>query len=65
MSWAVRAVQLPDGDQQVELWVDAAGCLVNEPVTGAERLSGRQVVPGLVDAHAHPAVGGERDAGRP
>ena len=63
MSWAVRAVQLPDGDRPVELWVDAAGRLVTEPVTGAERLPGRYVVPGLVDAHAHPAVG--REAGIP
>src|SRR5215468_3816710 len=63
MSWAVHAVPLPDGDQPVELWVDAAGCLVTAPVTGAERLPGRYVVPGLVDAHAHPAVG--REAGMP
>jgi imidazolonepropionase-like amidohydrolase len=63
MSWAVRAVQLPDGDRPVDLWVDAAGCLVREPVPGAERLPGRYVVPGLVDAHAHPAVGSE--AGMP
>lgn len=41
----------------VDLWVDAAGCLVTEPVPDAERLPGRYVVPGLVDAHAHPAVG--------
>jgi hypothetical protein len=61
--WAVRAVQLPDDDGPVDLWVDAAGCLVNEPVPGAERLLGRYVVPGLVDAHAHPAVGWE--AGMP
>jgi imidazolonepropionase-like amidohydrolase len=57
MSWAVRAVQLPDGDRLVDLWVDAGGCLVTEPVPDAERLPGRYVVPGLVDAHAHPAVG--------
>ena len=63
MSWAVRAVGLPDGDQPVDLWVDAAGCLVREPVPGAERLPGRYVAPGLVDAHAHPAVGSE--AGMP
>jgi len=63
MSWAVRAVQLPDGDRPAELWVDAAGCLVTEPVPGAERLPGRYVAPGLVDAHAHPAVG--RGAGMP
>ena len=63
MSWAVRAVELPDGDLPVDLWVDAAGCLAREPVPGAERLPGRYVVPGLVDAHAHPAVGSE--AGMP
>src|SRR5215471_2566882 len=63
MSWTVRAVQLPDGDRPVELWVDAAGCLVTEPVPGAERLPGRYVAPGLLDAHAHPAVGSE--AGMP
>ena len=56
MSWSVCAVPLPDGDRPVDLWVDAAGCLVTEPVAGAERLPGRYVVPGLVDAHAHPAV---------
>ena len=61
MSWVVRAVPVPDGDRPVDLWVDAAGCLVTEPVPGAERLPGRYVAPGLVDAHAHPAVG--RDAG--
>ena len=63
MSWTVRAVQLPDGDRPVDLWVDAAGCLVREPVPGTERLPGRYVVPGLVDAHAHPAIGSE--AGMP
>jgi imidazolonepropionase-like amidohydrolase len=59
MSWAVRAVPLPAGDRPVDLWVDAAGCLVNGPVPEAERLPGRYVLPGLVDAHAHPTVGVE------
>jgi imidazolonepropionase-like amidohydrolase len=63
MSWAVRAVPLPEGDRPVDLWVDAAGCLVSEPVPDSERLPGRYVVPGLVDAHAHPTVG--REAGMP
>jgi imidazolonepropionase-like amidohydrolase len=63
MSWAVRAVPLPDGERPVDLWVDAGGCLVDEPVPDSERLPGRYVVPGLVDAHAHPAVGWE--AGMP
>jgi imidazolonepropionase-like amidohydrolase len=58
MSWSVHAVPLPDGDRPVDLWVDAAGCLVSEPVPAADRLPGRYVVPGLVDAHAHPAVAG-------
>jgi imidazolonepropionase-like amidohydrolase len=56
MSWSVRAVPLPDGDRPVDLWVNAAGCLAAEPVPGAEVLPGRYVAPGLVDAHAHPAV---------
>lgn len=57
MSWSVRAVQLPNGDRPVDLWVNRDGCLVTEPVSDAERLPGRYVAPGLVDAHAHPAVG--------
>jgi imidazolonepropionase-like amidohydrolase len=58
MSWFVHAVPLPDGDQPVDLWVDGGGWLVGEPVAGAERLPGCYVVPGLVDAHAHPTVAG-------
>ena len=54
---------LPDGDRPVDLWVDATGCLATEPVPDSEPLPGRYVVPGLVDAHAHPAVG--REAGMP
>jgi imidazolonepropionase-like amidohydrolase len=57
MPWAVRAVQLPDGDQPVDMWVDDGGCLAFDPIPGADLLPGRYVVPGLVDAHAHPAVG--------
>jgi len=62
MSWSVRAVQLPDGDRPADLWVNRAGCLVTEPVPGAARLPGRYVAPGLVDAHAHPAVGWQAGA---
>ena len=58
MSWFVHAVPLPDGDRPVDLWVDRGGCLAAEPVAGAEQLPGRYVVPGLVDAHAHPTVAG-------
>jgi len=57
MPWSVRAVPLPDGDRPADLWIDADGCLAAGPVAGAEPLPGRYVAPGLVDAHAHPAVG--------
>jgi imidazolonepropionase-like amidohydrolase len=63
VSWFVHAVPLPDGDQPVDLWVDRGGCLVREPVAGAEQLPGHYVVPGLVDAHAHPTVAGTDTAG--
>jgi imidazolonepropionase-like amidohydrolase len=61
MSWTVSAVQLPNGDHPVDLWVDASGCLTNAPIPGAERLPGRFVHHGLVDAHAHPTVGSGED----
>ena len=57
MPWSVRAVPLPDGDRPADLWIDAAGCVSAAPVPDAEPLPGRYVAPGLVDAHAHPAVG--------
>jgi imidazolonepropionase-like amidohydrolase len=57
MSWQVRAVRLPDGDDVEEFWVDSAGSLVRTPVAGAEVLPGGYACDGLVDAHAHPSVG--------
>jgi imidazolonepropionase-like amidohydrolase len=54
--WSVHAVPLPHGDQPTDLWIDADGTLAARPVPGAEPLPGRYVAPGLVDAHAHPAV---------
>jgi imidazolonepropionase-like amidohydrolase len=57
MAWQVCAVPLPQGDSRVDCWVDDAGCLVEEPIDGAERLPGGYVLAGLVDAHAHPAAG--------
>jgi imidazolonepropionase-like amidohydrolase len=56
VSWHVHAVQLPDGDRPVDLWVDNAGRLVSEAVADSEPLPGRFVAPGLVDAHAHPTA---------
>jgi hypothetical protein len=32
----VHAVRLPDGDRPVDPWVNGAGCLVAEPVPGAD-----------------------------
>jgi imidazolonepropionase-like amidohydrolase len=57
VSWFVDALPLPDGDQPADLWIDDAGRLAADPLTGAERLPGRYVLPGLVDAHAHPTAG--------
>jgi hypothetical protein len=56
-AWAVRGVELPFGDQAGSWWVDATGAIRDRPVAGAESLPGRFVLPGLADAHAHPAVG--------
>ena len=56
MSWYVNAVPLPDGDRPADLWLDDSGRPATEPLTGAERLPGRFVAPGLVDAHAHPTM---------
>jgi imidazolonepropionase-like amidohydrolase len=46
-----------DGDRTVELFVDAAGMLVDE-IPGAETIiDGGFIVPGLVDAHCHIGLG--------
>ncbi|NKQ56425.1 amidohydrolase family protein [Amycolatopsis sp. K13G38] len=52
----VRGVVLPDGEQR-ELWI-TGGRISSEPVDGAQTLvSEGFLVPGLVDAHCHPAIG--------
>jgi imidazolonepropionase-like amidohydrolase len=56
-AWAVHGVELPFGDQIRSWWVDASGTKHDRPLPGAESLPGRFVLPGLADAHAHPAVG--------
>jgi len=64
--WAVRGVVLPYGRDAERWWVDASGSVRDRPVPGAEPLPGRFFLPGLVDAHAHPAVAAgfrARDAG--
>jgi hypothetical protein len=57
VSWTVSAVALPEGDGPQDFWVDGFGCLTVDPVADAELLPGRFVLPGLVDAHAHPSAG--------
>jgi imidazolonepropionase-like amidohydrolase len=53
----LRGVALP-GHETVELFVDAAGRLTEEPLAGAETLvDGGFIVPGLVDAHCHVGLG--------
>lgn len=56
-SWAVQGVELPFGDQLKDWWIDRFGSWSEEPIRGAEKLPGRFVLSGLVDAHSHPAVG--------
>lgn len=60
-SWAVHGVELPFGDRARSWWVDESGIVHDEPIGDAEVLPGRYVLPGLVDAHAHPAVTGGPD----
>jgi imidazolonepropionase-like amidohydrolase len=55
--YRLRGVLLPD-ERTTELYVDAAGTIVEEPLTGAETLvDGGFILPGLVDAHCHVGVG--------
>ena len=56
--WRLPPVLLPDGEQR-DLWV-ANGVFTKQPVDGAEPMPGRFALPGLVDAHAHVALGPER-----
>ena len=63
-AWAVHGVELPNGDEPVSWWIDGAGAVHDRPVPDADLLPGRFVLPGLVDAHAHPAIGsGPADLG--
>src|SRR5215207_3631345 len=56
-AWMVRAVELPFGDEVRTLWIDALGVVHQQPIPAAEALPGRFVLWGLVDSHAHPAIG--------
>lgn len=55
-AWAVRGIELPFGSESRSWWIDAAGAAHDEPVEGAEPLPGGFILPGLADAHAHPAL---------
>jgi imidazolonepropionase-like amidohydrolase len=60
-SWAVRGVELPFGADARSWWIDEAGRAHDRPLADAEGLPGGYVLPGLVDAHAHPAIGAGAD----
>ncbi len=53
----MRGIQLPFGNEAAAWWIDASGAVHDRPIADAELLPGGFVLPGLVDAHAHPAVG--------
>lgn len=61
MSWTIHAVHLLNDDAAIDLWIDRSGRVTGEPQPDAEVLPGRYVLPGLVDAHAHPTVGADAD----
>lgn len=56
-SWAVRGVELPFGTDVRSWWIDQSGSACDHPTVDADPLPGGYVLPGLVDAHAHPAIG--------
>jgi imidazolonepropionase-like amidohydrolase len=56
-AWAVQGVELPFGEEPAAWWIDASGAVHDRPIADAELLPGCFVLSGLVDAHAHPAVG--------
>jgi imidazolonepropionase-like amidohydrolase len=55
-AWTVHGVALPFGDEPASWWIDGSGAVHDRSVAGADLLPGGFVLPGLVDAHAHPAV---------
>ena len=56
-AWAVHGVELPFGSDPASWWIDGSGTVHDRPVADAEPLPGGFVLPGLADAHAHPAIG--------
>jgi imidazolonepropionase-like amidohydrolase len=56
-AWHVHAVGLPYAEEAADWWIDSAGDMHDIPLDGAEDLPGGYVLSGLVDAHAHPALG--------
>lgn len=56
-AWALHGVELPFGDEPVSWWIDALGAVHDRPIADADLLPGAFILPGLADAHAHPAVG--------
>jgi imidazolonepropionase-like amidohydrolase len=52
--WRFEGIRLPEGEAEA-LWV-GDGTLSRSALDGTEPLPGRFVLPGLVDAHAHPTI---------
>jgi imidazolonepropionase-like amidohydrolase len=59
--WRLPRLVLPDGEER-RLW-SADGVLTAEEIPGVRTLPGRFAMPGLVDAHAHVALGNDRQLG--
>jgi imidazolonepropionase-like amidohydrolase len=55
-AWAVRGIELPFGSAPRSWWIDGTGAPQDGPLADAEPLPGGFILPGLVDAHAHPAL---------
>jgi imidazolonepropionase-like amidohydrolase len=53
----VQGVELPFGEEAAAWWIDASGSVHDRPIADADLLPGGFILSGLVDAHAHPAVG--------
>lgn len=55
-AWSVHGVELPHGNEPGTWWIDTTGGVHHRPLAGADPLPGAFILPGLADAHAHPAV---------
>lgn len=65
-SWFVDGIELPFGECHDRVWVDdQRGVAHDQPIDESETLPGSYYLTGLVDAHAHPAIGTDSSGFRP